>query len=205
MHGDSRQRVLVLAAGLTPTVQSDDNNCRQIFRAKAFAGPMFPSAPVQDRFRAVKILSRKDGDMPSSRLSRLMRLPLITYDVMQRNVDGREPSRRREASALQRGISAMQVNGPGPVSGNTPIGRTESTDAAPKPEAPRAETPRDDVEISEISRMIEQTGQTANIRAERLAQIKADIDAGTYDTPEKMEAALSKLFGEIGLDESGDE
>ena len=99
----------------------------------------------------------------------------------------------------------MQVNGPGPVSGNTPIGPTESAGAADKPEATRPESPRDEVDISEASRMFDQLSQSSNVRAERLAQIKAEIDAGTYETPEKLEAALSKLFGEVGLDDLGDE
>lgn len=143
--------------------------------------------------------------MPSWRVSRLMRLPLFTYDVVRPNVNGREPSRLREASQRQGGSSAMQVNGPGPVSGNTPIGRTESAGAADKPEATRPESPRDEVDISEASRMFDQLSQSSNVRAERLAQIKAEIDAGTYETPEKLEAALSKLFGEFGLDDLGDE
>jgi negative regulator of flagellin synthesis FlgM len=142
--------------------------------------------------------------MSPSRLSRLMQLPLFRYDYLQRIVNDREASRLREAAEFQGGDAAMQVNGPGPVSGNTPIGRTEPTVGSTKPESTRPITPRDEVEISEVGRMFDQLSQSSAVRAERLAQIKAEIDAGTYDTPEKMEAALSKLFGEIGLD-AGDE
>jgi hypothetical protein len=39
-----------------------------------------------------------------------------------------------------------------------------------------------------------------DLRAQRLAQIKAAIDADTYETPDKLEAALNLLFGEIGSD-----
>ena len=143
--------------------------------------------------------------MSQSRLSRLMRLPLFRYDYLQQIANDRESSRPREAAERQGGDDAMQVNGPGPVSGNTPIGRTEPVSGSTKPEATRPITPRDEVEISEVSRMFDQLSQSSSVRAERLAQIKAEIDAGTYDTPEKMEAALSKLFGEAGLDFVGDE
>ncbi len=38
-------------------------------------------------------------------------------------------------------------------------------------------------------------------RSQRLAQIKAAIEAGEYETEEKLEIALSRLFGEIGGDD----
>ena len=48
--------------------------------------------------------------------------------------------------------------------------------------------------------MLDQLSQNPDIRQERLAQIKAAIENGTYDTDEKLEAALSKLFNSIGVD-----
>lgn len=50
--------------------------------------------------------------------------------------------------------------------------------------------------------MLDDLSQSSAVRAERLAQIKADIEAGTYETPEKLEAALSKMLGELGLDDN---
>lgn len=38
-------------------------------------------------------------------------------------------------------------------------------------------------------------------RAERLAQIKAAIEAGDYETQDKLDAALSRLFEEISVEE----
>ena len=37
----------------------------------------------------------------------------------------------------------------------------------------------------------------SDMRAERLAQIKAAIDDGTYDTDEKLDAALSRMLDQI--------
>ena len=37
--------------------------------------------------------------------------------------------------------------------------------------------------------------QQAETRAERLARIKQEIEAGTYDTPEKLEAAIDRMMG----------
>lgn len=143
--------------------------------------------------------------MSPRRFSRLMRLPTFRYDVPEQIVGGREVSRPRDATEHQGGSAAMQVNGPGPVSGNTPINRSEPAGGSSKPEALRPATPRDEVEISEVSRMFDQLSQSPAVRAERLAQIKAEIDAGTYETPEKLEAALSKLFSDAGLSDGVEE
>ena len=93
----------------------------------------------------------------------------------------------------------MQVNGSGSVSGTSPVGRTQPISEVHKPESAKSLSPRDEVTISKASQMFDRLSQSSEVRAERLARIKAEIDAETYDTPEKMEAALSKLFGEVGL------
>ncbi|MEX0701114.1 MAG: flagellar biosynthesis anti-sigma factor FlgM [Planctomycetales bacterium] len=96
----------------------------------------------------------------------------------------------------------MDVTGPGSVQGAFPVRPVErSTDARPA-EAARPAGPqpvRDEVEISSVGRMMENMTHSSEVRGERLAQIKAAIDAGTYETPEKFEAALDKMFREIGL------
>ena len=38
------------------------------------------------------------------------------------------------------------------------------------------------------------------LRAERLAQIKEAIENGAYDTDEKLEAALLRMFDSLGID-----
>lgn len=48
--------------------------------------------------------------------------------------------------------------------------------------------------------MLDQMSETPDVRAERLAQIKEAIENGTYDTDEKLEAALSKMFDSLGID-----
>jgi hypothetical protein len=60
------------------------------------------------------------------------------------------------------------------------------------------------VELSPEARAAEEAGNstgTGELRAQRLARIKAEIEAGTYDTPDKLEQALSLLFAEVGADD----
>jgi hypothetical protein len=45
-----------------------------------------------------------------------------------------------------------------------------------------------------------QSPQAAAVRAELVARIRREIAAGTYDTPEKLEIALARLFGRLDMD-----
>jgi negative regulator of flagellin synthesis FlgM len=90
----------------------------------------------------------------------------------------------------------MEVNGPGPVHHSIPVGQVRPAQNHPSPTAKPA-GPVDAVEISSAGRMLEKASQSSAVRAERMAQIKAAIDAGTYETPEKLEAALEKLLDEF--------
>lgn len=89
----------------------------------------------------------------------------------------------------------MEVNGLGSIRGvYTPETRQKAETA--KPEA-RPTSPRDEVEISEAGRLMNDLAEGNELRAERLAQIKAEIEAGTYETPEKLESALTRMLNEL--------
>jgi negative regulator of flagellin synthesis FlgM len=63
---------------------------------------------------------------------------------------------------------------------------------------PESKPSEDRVEISAKAQS-EEPGEESDARALRLAQIKAAIEAGEYETQDKLDAALSRLFEEIGL------
>lgn len=96
----------------------------------------------------------------------------------------------------------MEVHGPGPVHSAFPIKQVQPTTEIEKTAEPQPATPRDEVEISPVGKMLDELSQSPEVRAERLAQIKAAIEAGTYETPEKLDAALDKLLDEISLDDN---
>ena len=95
----------------------------------------------------------------------------------------------------------MDVNGPNPVQNTFPIKQAQPAAEVPPTTEPKPATPLDKVEISPEAIMLDRMNQSPEIRAERLNQIKVQIEAGEYDTPEKLEAALEKMFGEIGLND----
>jgi negative regulator of flagellin synthesis FlgM len=61
-------------------------------------------------------------------------------------------------------------------------------------------SPKDEVEISAVGKMLDDASRTPGIREQRLAEIKAAIEAGTYDTPEKLELALARMVEQLKLD-----
>lgn len=59
-----------------------------------------------------------------------------------------------------------------------------------------ASIPVDQLDISAEAQMIGQTN--GDIRADRVAEIKAQIASGQYETSAKMDIAMSRLFDAIG-------
>ncbi len=94
----------------------------------------------------------------------------------------------------------MDVSGIGSVSGATPARAVSPTTAPPAAATPAVSTPRDELEISSAGKMLDRLSESPEVRAERLAQIKEAIDNGAYDTDEKLEAALSRMFDSLDLD-----
>lgn len=92
----------------------------------------------------------------------------------------------------------MEIYGPG---------RIDSTQSVRGPQQVRAVEARspaesvqsmDQIDISPEAEMVSRVGNLPEIRAERVAEIRAQIDAGIYETDEKMEVALGRLLDEIG-------
>jgi negative regulator of flagellin synthesis FlgM len=95
----------------------------------------------------------------------------------------------------------MEVRGLNSVGGAAPVSRTASA-AAAGPAAPAGPaTLRDDVEISAASRMLDDASRTPGVREQRLEQIRSAIEAGTYETPEKLQIAIDRMLEQLGGDE----
>ena len=93
----------------------------------------------------------------------------------------------------------MDVSGPGSVGGVGPIRPAELqpvSEVAPPPTG--IEMPVDEVEFSAAAQMLEKLSQDPQVRAARLAEIQAQIAAGTYETPEKLEAAVARMLADLG-------
>lgn len=120
--------------------------------------------------------------------------------------DARSARRRRQKKSPQATSATrndMEVQGPGFVSNAAPIhGVKSASGPAAAASKPPLEMPQDEVELSAAGQLMGKLTEAteASQRAERLARIKGEIDAGTYDTDAKLEAALLKMFQSNGID-----
>jgi negative regulator of flagellin synthesis FlgM len=97
------------------------------------------------------------------------------------------------------GRSIMQIYGPahlhGPQGVNAPhAARLTQPATAARPSSATADT----LEISSEAAAASRLSEIPDIRHDRVAAIKAQIEAGTYETPERLDAALEALLDEIG-------
>jgi negative regulator of flagellin synthesis FlgM len=92
----------------------------------------------------------------------------------------------------------MHVYGPTSLHGPQAVSAPHAT-RAPQATAP-TESPaiRDEVNISDAARLIEQVHQAPDIRQDRVSAIRAQITAGTYETSDKLNVAVNRLLDEIG-------
>ena len=96
----------------------------------------------------------------------------------------------------------MGVHGIGPVHNPSPMSPSRPAADVQRTSETKPIVSRDAVEISPAGKMLENLSQSSDLRAERLAQIKAAIEAGEYETPDKLEAALARLVAEIERDDA---
>ena len=95
----------------------------------------------------------------------------------------------------------MEVRGLSSASPMSPLSRPEATPGPEKSQGVAPTTPKDEVEISEVGKMLDDASRTPGIREQRLAQIKAAIEAGTFESPEKLELALNRMVEQLKMDD----
>jgi negative regulator of flagellin synthesis FlgM len=91
----------------------------------------------------------------------------------------------------------MQIHGPTHVHGPQPI------NAPHRPQAPQAAAQSgyvagtDQLDISPEADLVSRVRELPDIRADRVADIRAAIEAGTYETDEKLDIAVGRLLDEM--------
>jgi negative regulator of flagellin synthesis FlgM len=92
----------------------------------------------------------------------------------------------------------MQIYGPVHLHGSQAVAAPHSQRVAKSSAGGSSAAIQDELQISDAAMAMEQSGEQSGIRSDRVAQIRAQIADGTYETPEKMEIALGRLLDEIG-------
>lgn len=78
------------------------------------------------------------------------------------------------------------VGGPAPVDPWQPVRGIESKELLPPIQ--------DRIEISEAGRLATEAIQLDPVRTERIEELRRSIEAGLFETPERLELALSKFL-----------
>jgi negative regulator of flagellin synthesis FlgM len=87
------------------------------------------------------------------------------------------------------------VNG---IGGNQPVNRVGPAKIAPRTpiDQPAISARADRVELSDLSALMSKL-KTNDVRADKIAEIKAQIEAGKYETSDKIDGAIEKLIDEL--------
>ncbi len=91
----------------------------------------------------------------------------------------------------------MEINGLSNVGGSQPIRSIQKLDGPAASQSTQALHGADQIEISAEADMISRANEVNDIRAERVDSIRQQIAAGTYDTDEKLEIAIGRLFDQL--------
>jgi negative regulator of flagellin synthesis FlgM len=92
----------------------------------------------------------------------------------------------------------MHIYGPSQLHGAQSIGAPHAARVAQPTARPEATQIADEVDISDAARLVEQAQQLPDIREDRVEAVRQQIAAGTYETSDKLNAAVERLLDEIG-------
>ena len=128
---------------------------------------------------------------------------VLRYNLPIGNADqGRTSALSTSPGPIQDGRTDMDVRGVRSTLGAIPVRSSNGVPAGREIASQKPVSPQDQLEISAAGNMLDQLSQNPDLRQERIARIKEAIQNGTYDTDEKLEAALSKMFDSLGINEN---
>ena len=91
----------------------------------------------------------------------------------------------------------MQIHGLSQVHGAQPVQGPHRAQATQASSATEGWNAVDQLDISHEADAVSRVHDLPEIRADRVAQIRAEIAAGTYETDEKLDLAVGRLLDEL--------
>ena len=87
-----------------------------------------------------------------------------------------------------------------PISQPNPALARIAARRAAQAQQPPAQTQRaaDSVELSNTARLLSQLKSVPDVRQNLVDRVRAEIDAGTYETEDKLDATIDGILNEIG-------
>ena len=90
----------------------------------------------------------------------------------------------------------MQINGPTNIQSARPVNQSNKSSATEAKSATTSMDTVDQLDISSEAQMMSQV-DASDIRADRVAEIRSQIESGQYETQEKLDAAVDRLFNRM--------
>lgn len=91
----------------------------------------------------------------------------------------------------------MEIRGPGGVDGPGPVTPVERRTGPAEPVRGPANPPVDEVQISELAHLKALLAKVPEVRQDKVDQVRAEIEAGTYETPAKIDETIERLLDEL--------
>ena len=91
----------------------------------------------------------------------------------------------------------MQINGLSHLHGAQPISGPQRTQAAPTTSQVDTWAGVDELDISPEAEFVSEIRDLPDVRADRVAEIRAQIASGVYETQDKLDLAVGRLLDEI--------
>ena len=92
----------------------------------------------------------------------------------------------------------MQIHGPANIHGPQPINPPHRAHSSGSATRPTGVDHTDQVDISPEADQISRAREASDVRSDRVAEIRRAIADGSYETDEKLNAALDRLLDEMG-------
>ena len=91
----------------------------------------------------------------------------------------------------------MQIHGPSQLHGAQSLQGPRRVQQTQTPQASEPMHGADQVDISAEADMVSRVHELPDVRTDRVAEIRQQIAAGTYDTDAKMDVAVGRLLDEL--------
>lgn len=91
----------------------------------------------------------------------------------------------------------MRIDGPHGPSGLAPILPHRPAGSADAVRPTGLEMPRDEIQISPEARLLEEISRSGGVHQARVDEIRRQIAAGVYETPEKLSVAINRLLEDL--------
>ncbi|MAT68803.1 MAG: hypothetical protein CMJ58_04700 [Planctomycetaceae bacterium] len=99
---------------------------------------------------------------------------------------------------IEAGEHDMQIYGPSQVHGAQSLKGPHNGRGPASAGGPSASRGADEVQFSAAAEEAANAAEAGEFRSDLVARVRAEISAGTYETPDKLDAAMQRLLDEIG-------